>query len=160
MTDTQVWEAMIGWIAETTGLTTIKAHQGAEPPAKPYAMVNLVNSREVRRHEQNVTFSETEGQVSAEAHIETEWFLSVHTYGDNPTEPLRKLRTSYRIPGAIESIAPLTIHEFGRINRVPEAVKNQWDERGQCNLFVRGMVSESAEIDVIETAPINFPDLP
>lgn len=150
MTTTDVQESVVAWASEITGLTAIKGHQSGNRPERPYLMIDVTADREIRDHEADVTFDEPVDTVEATIHVETEWQMSVQCYGDDSMEPLRKLRNRYRMPEAQYSLSPLVIHEIGRINRVPELVQNRWEERAQCNLFIRGMATETAEIDVIE----------
>lgn len=162
MTENEVHENIVRWISSQTGLTTIKAHQSGNRPEKPYLMVNLLNVRDVQEYEQDVEFTELETEnsagnleIDAKAVVETEWEFSIHSYGDNPTTALRKIKTRYKIQQAQFSLMPLlVIHDIGTINNVPDWVKNAWEPRSQCNLFVRGLVRDGVVIDVVEEASI------
>lgn len=156
MTDTEVTESIVGWAASVTGLTAIKGHQSGDRPETPYLMVNFTTSREVRDHEAVVTFAEPATELVATIEIETEWQISLHCYGENSSGPLRKVRSHYRLPRSQDSINPLVIHEIGPINRVPEMIENKWEDRSQCNLFVRGMACESVETEGIEKIPVTL----
>ena len=164
MTDVEAYESLIRWISEKTSLTTIKAHQSGTRPALPYLVVNLLNIRDVRQRESDVYFTETEElndegnfKVNGTTDFQTEWEFSVHSYGEEVTSPLRRIKAIYRVSQQQESLLPdLTIHDVGTINIVPDFINQEWEQRGHCTLLLRGVTEEVIDIDVIEEIPITI----
>lgn len=163
MTDAEVRSAVVRWLADVTGTTTIKAYQEGPRPATPYLMVNLTAVRAVREHEQEIVYANTgeitpagKDEVSASPVIETEWQFSVHSYGSAPSAPLRKIRSAMKVNQAWEELSPLTPHEIGRINTVPEMVNEKWEPRANASLFIRGLDRDSFIVDVIEDASLDI----
>ncbi|WP_395175047.1 LIC_12616 family protein [Roseibium alexandrii] len=164
MTDTDVWEAFIRWLADQTGLKVIKAHQSGDRPSTPYLMVNFTAFRELREMPQNIEYRDTETlnsegnpEVEATPVIEGEWDFSVHAYGDAPTDSLRKVKGLVHLSQRLEPLLPaLTVHETGPINSVPDWVKKAWEPRAQMNVAVRGLIRDGAVVDVIEEYSIGI----
>jgi len=161
MTDNEVFEDVIKWVALVSGLKTIKAHQGGDRPEKPYMMVNFTNLREVREHHLDVDYEttgmqNTEGKniVLAKPLIESEWEFSIHSYGIEPTEPFRKIRTIMRIGGGPHQGINrcLTLFDIGKIAHVPDFINNRWEPRAVSKLFVRAYTKDGFVIDVIDEA--------
>lgn len=155
MTDNEVHSALVKWLAELTSATVIKAYQAREVPL-PYVMVNLTTVREVRRHEQEIKYEGTT-EVIAKPVIETEWMFSVNVYGPSPTDVLRPLRAAAVLAQVNEPLMPLlNVHEVSQIRHVPEYVNEKWEPRAQMDMFLRGLVKDGYEIDVIEQYSFDF----
>ena len=90
-------------------------------------------------------------EVVATPLIETEWRLSLHAYGPEPTDVLRPIRAAAQLAQKNEPLMPgLTVHEVSQIRHVPDFVNEAWRPRAQMDLFVRGIVKDGFVIDVIE----------
>lgn len=158
MTNDEVHSAVVRWLATQTGKTVIKAHQGAPNPPLPYVMVNMTGTAEVREWASNIEYTETaednsEGEkiVSAAPVIEMEWRFSVHSYGDNPTDILRPVVSAVKLSQVMEPLLPgLLIHEVSQVRNVPDWINNQWQPRGQMDVFVRGITRDASNVDVID----------
>lgn len=163
MTDKDVHEAVVRWLHAVTGIVTIKAYQGIDRPANPYMMVNMLNIREVREHHAGEEYKELttlnsqgNNEIEVTPVVETEWEFSIHSYGDEPTAPLRALRSRARIEGCQQELDhPLSIFSFGTINHVPEKINKEWEERAHCLIQIRGYTRDGFLIDVIDQAPVN-----
>lgn len=183
MTNDEVWSAVVRWVKATTGVLTIKSHEGADDPNPPYAMVNFTGAFEVRRHEQNVEYEYADTgdmdtgdefpAVTARPIIEMEWRFSVHGYSlskidpvtkkartprpADPTDILRPIVSAHKLTQAMEPMFPnLTVHEISQIRNVPDWINNAWQPRAQMDVIVRGIIRDSAgTVDIIEqTSPI------
>lgn len=163
MTDVEIWEAVIRWLADQTGLTVIKAYQSGERPPKPYLMVNPTAFRHLRQMPRDIEYkdletlnSEGKKEVEATPVIDGEWTFSVHSYGQEPTAPLRLIQSMCEVAQRLEPLSPaLTVNETGPINSVSDWVKNDWEPRAQMPLYVHGVVRDGAVVDVIEEAPLD-----
>jgi hypothetical protein len=158
MTNDEVHSAVVRWVAAKTGSTTIKSHQSVAEPALPYVMVNMIGAVQLRDHEIDVEYIETDdlntsGKKIFEAApvIEMEWRFSVHSYGPNPTDKLRPIISAMKLSQGMEPAYPgLIIHEASQIRNVPDWVNNEWQPRGQLDLAVRGIIRDAFDVDVID----------
>ena len=158
MTNDEVHSAVVRWLATQTGVTVIKSHQGGTSPDTPYVMVNMTGTAEVRERAIDIEFTETavensEGEkiVKAAPVIEMEWRFSVHSYGDNPTDILRPVASAMKLSQVMEPLLPgLIIHEISEVRNVPDWINNQWQPRGQMNVFARGIIRDASNVDVID----------
>ena len=163
MTNDEVHEALVRWIAKITGRTTIKAYQKTKSPALDYVMVNFTGMSEVREHAQLIEYSEAGTgdidtgdefpDVTATPVIETEWRFSVHAYGSSPTDILRPIVSAQKLSQVTEPLLPgLILFELSQIRHVPEFINNAWEFRAQIDIFLRGLTRDGHVIDVIEEA--------
>ena len=158
MTDDQVQEALIRWLANLTGLTTIKAHQGIDRPDGPYLMVEKGTVEELSEHVAEMRYEEldslnSEGlnEVKATPIIELEWLMLVFSFGEGQSGALRKVKQAAHLREIQEPLMPvLNIHETGVINSIPEFVDQRWEPRSQLNVMLRGVSSDGFVIDTIE----------
>lgn len=181
MTDDDVHSAVVQWVRAKTGIITIKDHPGVDGPNRPYIMVNLTGTVEVRDHEQAIEYEEadtgdidtgdTYPDVTARPVIETEWRFSVHAYGLEPIDPatkqarsprptvptdiLRPIVAASKLTQAMEPMFPqLVVHEVSQIRSVPDWINNAWQPRGQMDLFIRGLTRDGIVVEVIEEGSI------
>lgn len=157
MTDVEVQESLIRWLNTLTGLTVIKSRQGINRPEKPYLMVEQVSVTELSRDAEQDRFSEldtlnSEGlnEISVTPLFELEWTMFVFAYGEGQSSTLRRVKSAEKLNQHLESLHPLTIHETGVVNAVPEFVNNKWEDRFQMNVRVRGVADDEFTIDTIE----------
>lgn len=158
MTNQQVHEAVVRWLAALLGITVIKSHQSADRPDLPYAMVDLANFRELedmpsqfKHRELETTNTEGNREVEVTPVVEIEWTFLVFTYGDSCEEKLRRVLSAVHLSQLQEPLRPqLTIHEVGQVNSVPELIGERWEPRAQVNLMLRGISSDGYVIDTIE----------
>lgn len=157
-TDNGIHSAVIKWLRQITKLEVIKAFPDKTPPNKPYIVCNFISSREVRDHQQNDEYEEDiTGNVTAIPVIETEWHFSLHVFGAYPTNYLRPIRAAAKLAQLNEPLMPLLIiFACSKIRFVPDFVSAAWEPRAQMDLFVRGVVRDGFEIDVIEEYSIDF----
>lgn len=154
MTDDDIHKAVVRWVKARTLLpVVIKGEQGGDLPALPYGMVNLTGTAEVRAHPQEIEYEDQGGVLGVLAFpiIETEWRFSIHSYGPNPTDKLRPLRSAYHLAQANEPLMPgMVIHSMSQIRDVPDYVNEAWEPRGQVDLFLRGLTRDGVLINTIE----------
>lgn len=163
MTDNEVHEVLVAWVAGLTGVTVIKAHQSGPSPALPYIMINHTGTVDVRDHAAYVDYTDTgvpndqgENEIRADVEIETEWRFSVHAYGGNPPDILRPLKSAAKLAQINEPLLPgLHIHEAGIINNVPDWINDAWEPRAQMPIYVRGVTTEGFVVDTIDDASLN-----
>jgi hypothetical protein len=165
MTDDQVQEALIRWLASITGLTVIKADQGVNRPALPFLMVEKSLVDELSEHPEQIRFDtleslNTEGfpEVKATPIVELEWLMFVFSFGEGQSAALRKVKQAVYLRQLQESLGSgLNIHETGAINSVPELVNQVWEPRSQMNVMLRGVSDDGFVIDTIEeTQPFDI----
>lgn len=182
-TDDEIWGDLVSWLVDKTELKTIKSHESGKRPDNPYLMVNFINFKELRQFEQTVKYSDLLEQVPINSNdenvlvneggdplsteaipvgtlaapmIEGEWQFSIHSYGDNPSEVLRKLKSYSKLSQLHEPLLPnLFIHEVGTINHAPDWINNKWEPRAQCFIFLRGVICDPAAIDTIDEISVD-----
>lgn len=156
VTDKEIHDALIMWLRGATSLLFIKDRQSGELPLLPYGMATMTGVVEVRTHPQDLIYERLEIGSSVCPVIETEWRFSLHVFGDDPTTVMRKLRSHFHIKQANEPLIPnLIIHEFSQIRNVPEFVNNNWEQRAQLDLFLRGLTRDGVLVDTIEQVNIS-----
>ena len=161
MTPNDVHGEVVRWVGVVTGLKAIKANQSGPRPAKPYIMVNLTNDIEVREHHITTDYIDTgelndqgKAQMEARPVVETEWLFSVHSYGPEPIQQLKPIRTISKIHGPHQGIdSSLVVFDAAQINDIPQFVNNAWEPRAIMRLSIRGLVRDGFLIDVIDQAP-------
>lgn len=164
MNNKEVHERLIMWLGGLLGVPVIKDRQQAARPAKPYAMVDLANWREL--HEQVTTFEylelESENsqgllEVKATPINEIEWVFLFFAYGSTCEDMVRKVQAAVRLPQLQEPLMPqLVIHEVSGANSIPELVGEIWEPRAQVNIVVRGVTSDGFVIDTVERHGFNI----
>lgn len=158
MTDDEVQEALIRWLNNLTGLTTIKANQGIQRPDGPYLMVEKATVEELSQHPSEITYelletlnTESLQEMKATPIIELEWLMLVYSFGEGQSGALRKLKQAVHLKQVQESLSSnLNIHETGVINSIPEFVDQRWEPRSQLNVMLRGVSNDGFVIDTIE----------
>ena len=157
MTDDEVQSSVVRWIASVTGVTVIKAFQGIDRPPLPYVMVEFGtveelsdNPEQFRYEELSTTNSEGEREVSVTPLLELEWLFLVYSFGEGQSSALRRIKQGVHIAQVQEPLTPLTIHDTGVINSVPEFIDQHWEPRSQLNVMVRGVTTGGFVIDTIE----------
>lgn len=156
MTNDEVHSAVVRWIKQITGKTTIQDHQSGKAPALPYCMVNFTGMVEVREHPSEVEY-EGETEITARPIIEMEWRFSVHSYGPQPTDTLRPVVSAAKLAQVMEPMFPaLVIHEISQIRNVPDWINNEWQPRAQMDIVLRGVTRDGHVIDVIEEYSFEF----
>lgn len=152
MTNKDVHEALIKWIASLTGLLVIKTNQSGERPEKPYITVNMTAVASVRVHPTDYGIDDGEAATISPLMV-TEWRFQVQAYGDEPSDILRQLKSAQWLRQITEPLEPLVIHEMGRINDVPEWINEAWEPRANMDLFLHGTTRDGFVVDLIETVP-------
>lgn len=166
-TNREAHSAVVRWIATTTGVTTIKDHEGGKAPSLPYVMVNMTGMFEVREHPQDIEYEDADtGEmdtgddfpaVTATPIIEAEWRFSIHAYGQSPTDILRPIVSAVKLAQITEPLMPgLIIHEISQIRSVPDWINEKWQPRAQMDINVRGLIKDGHVIDVIAEAPLDI----
>ena len=153
MDDKEVYDKVVLFVTATTGVKAIKSHPDGNRPEGAYLMVNYTGLEEVREHHIDTEYTD-DMYAEAAPIVESEWCYSLHAYGDQGTNELRKIRSIARIGGAPHQNLDrrLTLFDVGRINRVPEFINNRWEERANMKIYMRGFTRDSFVIDLIETA--------
>ena len=162
LTDMELHEKLIQWVALKTGLTVIKPWQSGPKPAKPYLMVNFINSRQIRQWEQFIDYEVLDtlnisgkNEIFARPVTEIEWEYSVHLFGEGPTEELRRLRSISLMAQSNEPLPPtIMIHEIGTIKNFAIFENEAWEPRAQCMVRLRGTINDGEIIDIIEDASV------
>lgn len=152
MTDDQILMKVADWLTTVTGLLFIIGDQSGDMPELPYGMVRLLSDAAVREQPQGVDYEDTASdEVTATIALEYEWFFSVHVYGENPTQYLKKVTLAHHLNQVTEPLAPdLVIHEVSRIRNLPEYIGEKMEPRAQMDFIVRGVISDGFSIDVVE----------
>lgn len=168
MTNDQVHESLVAWIATVTGQTTIKAYQSGPRPVGVYLMVNLTGTVNVRDNPELIDYSpdrddepapteDTAGDpiypdITATPVVETEWRFSVFAYGgDQPSDRLRPIVSAQHLTQVVEPMYPdLHVHEVSQIRSVPEWVNAEWEQRAQVDVFLRGLTRDGFVISTID----------
>lgn len=158
MTDDEIAMKVADWLMAITGLLFIIGDQSGDMPALPYGVVRLLSTVAVREQPQGFDFEDTApDEVTTTVFLENEWFFSVHIYGENPTEPLRKVLLAHHVNQVTEPLAPdLVIHEVSRIRNIPEYIGEKMEPRAQMDFIVRGVISDGFSIDVVEEYSIDI----
>jgi hypothetical protein len=150
LTNEEVHEELIVWLAGLLDLKVIKDRQGVERPALPYGMVDLANWRNLHEHVDDIRFSGTD-VVTATPDLEIEWVFLFFVYGAQGENLVRRLQSAVHLAQLQEPLRPrLTIHEVSSANSIPELVGEKWEPRSQVNIVVRGKSSDGFIVDVIE----------
>lgn len=163
MTNDEVISAVVRFLARVTGVQAIRAHESGRAPSLPYVAVNFTGTAQVRQHARDIEFTDTgapngagETIIRAAPVIEMEWRFSVHAYGSEPTGFLRPVASALELSQAMEPLFPgLVIFDHSAIRSVPEWINNRWEPRAQMDLFVRGIVRDSFEVDVVEDTSLD-----
>lgn len=150
---------VVKWVAAKTGITVILARQGAARPALPYIMVNFTGFDTTNYHPSEIEFEDVmvgaDERVKATPVQDGEWRYSLHAYCGSDSEPedlLMPLHAYCRIPQAIEPLLPdFVVSDVSQVRSVPEFIQNVWEPRAQMDLFLRGVARYGHIIDVIET---------
>lgn len=153
MLEKEVHSAVVRWLRDLLPCPVIKAYQAGKVfPEEPYVWVHHVTTREVRQNAQGEDYEEdSSGEVTASAPIETEWFFSVHCFGEGGMDILRPLRSAVQLPQKCEPLMPYLIpFEVGELRNVPDFENAKWESRAQMDLRVRGVVRDGFVVDVIE----------
>lgn len=158
MTDDEVQTALVRWLAQVTGVTVIKAHQGIDRPGLPYLTVEMSSVDELTQNPEQIHYTtlqtlNTEGlpEIEATPAIELEWVVFIFSFGESGSSALRKVKQAVHLKQSQMPLMPnLNIHETGVINSVPEFVDQAWEPRSQMNIMVRGVSSGGFVIDTIE----------
>lgn len=160
MTDDQVLSGIVQWLAAATGQTVIKAHQSGTRPTKPYVMADLTDVAPINAQIPETALVELasvnpqgEFDVKATPRLKMEWRIMVTAFGDAPTSILRPAHAAAQLPQLCESIRPLSIHDIGRVQDVPEWVKNAWEPRAVMMMNIHGHADDGFVIDVFDTLP-------
>lgn len=157
MTDDQVQESLIRWLATITSITVIKAHQGIDRPELPYLMVEPGTVDELSERPEQIRYDvqdsvNTEGlqELKAIPLLELEWLMLVYSFGEGQSAALRKVKQAVHLKQIQEPLGVLNIHETGVVNSIPEFVDQTWEPRSQMNVMVRGVTTDGFIIDTIE----------
>jgi hypothetical protein len=168
MTDDEIWTEAVKKIRDLTGITTIRTHESGERPASPYIAVNFLGSIPVRDHEQAHIYSEEGAPQTGDPYdpyvvrmpIETDWRFSIHAYGDGASEYLRRIAAASKVPQTMELIGEEFAFIPSAIRRLPESIQNEWENRVQMDLTLRGIRSDAFNVDVIGVIPFTINDVP
>lgn len=155
MTDDEIIGKVVEWLATVTGRVVIQAHQSGSRPARPYLMVNMTGSDDVRDHEQDVEYIDVASDnMTAAPVLEVEWRFSLHAFGATAalsTDLLRPIRSAVKLSQVMEPLAPtLVVHEISQTRNVPEWVNEAWEPRAQMDMMLRGLTRDSFTVDPIE----------
>lgn len=170
MTNDEIIDAVVQWVAGVTGTATIRAYQSGPRPALPYIMVNLTGQAEVRDNPQGIDYTpsrededppteDTAGNpeyppITAAPVIETEWRFSIHGYAatdGQATDVIRPIKSAQRLSEILEPMNPnLFIHETSQFRNVPEWVNSAWEPRANIDLFLRGLTRDGFVISTID----------
>lgn len=163
MTTDEVYSAVVKWIYDVTGVTTVRAHEGEARPALPYIMVNLIG-RDPTNWSRGSVFAETgnttpegKAEITQGPSIEYEWDFSVHAYGENQDFVFHQLQAAQYVQSLAETIEPLVFFEISSVRIIPEMINAKWENRSNANLKFRGVVTDAFIVETIEeTTPTEF----
>lgn len=163
MTDDDVWTSAINWVRSIVGGTVIRSYEDGPRPPVPYVMVNMPTVNHVRELPMDFEYTPDRAdepppsgsppvpvKITVAPVFETEWHFSVHAYGPNPSDQLRKVPAARHVPQMMENIRPLNVFDTSHIRRVPEWVNEKWEPRANIDLFLRGLTRDGFVIDTID----------
>lgn len=159
-------EDFIEWLNDfcPDEVTIIKSHEGGSRPKLPYLVVEkgpvaelFTNSRHINYKELETLNSANQNEVLASPIVPTQFTMLVSGYGVGAENQLNRIKQAAYLPQVQEPMYPvLKIHETGVLNYVPEKVENEWEDRYQMNVELRGVVSDGFVIDTIDSQEFDF----
>lgn len=158
MTEDDVHELMVKWIAGLTGVTVIQADQQGDEPTLPYIMVRLTGVAKVRDYAQETLYAEdaVSERILATPVIEREWRFSVHEFSTSPGDLLRLLSVADQIDQTLEPLVPVNLHDLSAVRMLPELINEKFEKRAQMDVTVRGLTKDGLLIDTIEQIETEF----
>lgn len=160
MTNREIHEMVVRWLASLTGITVILARQNTPRPPLPYIMVNPIGWEALHYHPSEIEYTNAENEdaepiVIAAPVLDMEWRYSIFSYTDGDREPedvLLPIIAAIKMQQPMEPMYPsFVVHNISQVRSVPEIVENVWEPRAQMDLFLRGVTKYGQIIDVIET---------
>lgn len=166
MSAEQARESFIEWLNGfcPEDVTVIKSHEGGARPNFPYLVVEkgpvvelFTNSRFVKYEELESLNSEGFNEIQASPIVPTQFTMLVSGYGVGAENQLNRIKQAVYISQVQEPMYPvLKIHETGVLNYIPEKVENEWEDRHQMNVELRGVVKDGFVIDTIDSQEFDF----
>ncbi len=144
------------WVAGVLGITTIHGFQNAKAPAEPYASIHRVMSDRVIFQPAGIDYVEQGGSVEAVPLAETYYRFTVDVFGPDAEDYLQRLVAAADVPTAMWPLRPLILFETSRIVTNFEIRDQEFKDRAQMTIEVRGIPRDGVEIDVIATQEPEF----
>jgi len=165
------------WIIRATELPeVILAHSGAPRPDDNYGLLNLIRSTRIGRPESYAYEPNTDGIPGTDVPFfevavqEFEFTWSFHVYAKDPINVANRLVVWAMTGAGRESLGELNMFNIADIQRIPELVENNWNDRATTELRVRSYVCTGTSnhqgnevllgrvpVDVAETVSVLFP---
>lgn len=177
----QQFDLLRAWIMKATAVPeVILAYPDAPRPDTDYMTLNLTRSNRIQRPmdwdvETNPNYVDINSTVEpffAVSIQEIEFVWSLHAFSKNPINLVNRLLPWQFLPQGREMLGPLNMFRIGDVQRMPERVDQQWNDRAITELFVRSYVctgtteygSDTVLIgqvptDTAEMATISFPNM-
>ncbi len=151
---TAIEDALYTWVSGVLEIPVIFAYPNTPRPETPYVLINIPNVTQVGWSEADPTLL-PDYSIDNDISSLNELLVSINTYYDNAYSNATVLK------GSLERI---TVHEqlyigglgYSRttaINKIPEEINKQWEERAQfdCYFLTRSLDTENlATIQKIE----------
>lgn len=161
MKQQEVEDRLRNWLLPKlpNSIDVIFDHQSQTRPTGNYCMLNLTNVERIQmplgfEYSDNTgpNAGGTEPSFNKLLCGEWEWTFSFNAYAQDAIDYLTAIKTATEIDHVDETgFAPLIIFSTSNIRRLPELIKEVWENRAQIDLFVRGIVNtEGVFVDSIE----------
>jgi hypothetical protein len=164
MNELQQFTALRTWLLAITGLPNIiRAHPNAPRPAKPYGLLNRIRSDRVNWPDDVRTeLVDNPGEgFPAKQVLEETWEVvwSFHSYGDEPSGPLERVKSASKSDAALLSLHPMTLHATSGVRNIPELLnETEWEPRAQMDLTIHAKAYPAFDTDLVEAVTVEFPD--
>lgn len=153
-----VRDTVRSWVEGVLKITTIHGYPNALAPAEPYAVVYRTISDAVHLHPAGEDFIEADGKITQAPQVETYWRFIVDVFGPDADDTLQKIKTAANVPTALWPLRPLALAETTRIMTQHELRDQEFKDRAQMTIEVRGIVRDGIVIDTIdEQKPVLTP---
>jgi len=156
-----VRDRVLAWAKGVMGVPVIHGWPNADAPAEPYAAVCRVMSDKVQAPPAGEDFVvENEGELNETIRqiplAETYWRFTLDVFGPDAEDYLQKIVTAYAVPQALWPLRPLILFETSRIATMPELRDQEWKDRAQMTIEVRGVPTDGIIVDVIDEQTPEF----
>lgn len=183
MFEEQQFDLLRAWIMKATKVPeVILAYPDGPRPVTDYMSLNLTRSVRLQRpmdyvievNPISIPYDPTETvepffMISVQ---EIEFVWSLHAFGKQPINLVNRLLPWQDMQQGREMLGDLNIHRIADVQRVPERVDQNWNDRAITELFVRSYVCtgttnyDTNEVllgqvptDTVEMATIVFPNM-
>lgn len=141
-------DTLYTWVFGITGGRVIFTPPNAPRPALPYVIIDVSQTVQIGLKESRATLLENKS-IDVEYSTVDDIFLSINTYGAGAFTLATKLKDSLgRVTVTDQLFAGgLGFHKASVVNKIPEEINKQFEERAQfdCFFFIRSLDEENIE---------------